>query len=266
MLDGGRMEGGVSIPRRVVVGTQVSICTYASATNAILSWARSGGSYSTCHVNSHTVMMGARDPAHQRAMNACDLVTPDGAPIVKQLRRLGETIEDRVTGPILMMHVCRAAAAAAVPIGLYGSTQSTIDALRASLERDSPGIQIAYAYSPPFRPLAEQELAAEIDHIVASGARIVFVGLGCPKQELFVHEMKRRAVPGVFMAVGAAFEMNAGIAPYAPAWMQRNGLEWLFRLSRNPRRLWKRYAVFPALFIAAANKQRLLNMMRRDHG
>lgn len=236
--------------RRRIIRTEVCVCDYDTAADAILKWAKRGDrTYTTCHVNSHGVVNGVSDHAHQEAMNDCDLVTPDGSPIVRKLQKMGEIQNDRVYGPDLMEVVCERAAAEGVPIGLYGGKAEVLEALETALLSRYPNLRVAYRHAPPFRALTAEEIEAEDREQAASGARIFFVGLGCPKQELYVHAKKRRGVPGVFMAVGAAIDINSGLQKKCPRWMQRHGLEWAFRLAQNPRRLWKRYAKYPLLFL-----------------
>jgi N-acetylglucosaminyldiphosphoundecaprenol N-acetyl-beta-D-mannosaminyltransferase len=145
-----------------------------------------------------------------------------------------------VYGPDLTLAVCRAAAEEGIPVGFYGSTDETLSRLIPVMTEQFPGLDVAYRYSPPFRSTTESEDASEVRAIEASGARILFVGLGCPKQEKWVIAHKGR-VPCVMLAVGAAFDFHAGTVKQAPGWMQRLGLEWMFRFMREPRRLWKRY-------------------------
>jgi N-acetylglucosaminyldiphosphoundecaprenol N-acetyl-beta-D-mannosaminyltransferase len=161
-------------------------------------------------------------------------------PLVWVLRRLGLKDQNRVYGPDLTLSVCRAAADAGIPVGLYGGTPEALDALQKVYQERLPQLQIAYAYSPPFRPLTRDEDEAIVQAINRSGARIVFVGLGCPKQEQWVAGHRDR-VQAVMLAVGAAFDFHSGRVEQAPRWMQRSGLEWLFRLLMDPRRLWRRY-------------------------
>jgi N-acetylglucosaminyldiphosphoundecaprenol N-acetyl-beta-D-mannosaminyltransferase len=136
--------------------------------------------------------------------------------------------------------VCEAAAKEGIPVGLYGGTPAALETLQRAYRERFSRLQIAYAYSPPFRPLTTEEDEAVVQAINASGARILFVGLGCPKQELWVAEHRGR-VRAVMMAVGAAFDFHSGRVRQSPRWMQRAGLEWLFRLLMEPRRLWRRY-------------------------
>jgi N-acetylglucosaminyldiphosphoundecaprenol N-acetyl-beta-D-mannosaminyltransferase len=160
--------------------------------------------------------------------------------VVWALRRLGVTSASRVYGPTLTLHLCRAAAAAGVPIGLYGGRPEGIERLRGHLEAWFPGLQVVYAASPPFRALTDAEDAAVVDAITASGARVLLVGLGCPKQERWMLAHRDR-LPLVQVGVGAAFDFHAGLVRQAPTWMQNAGLEWAFRLAMEPRRLARRY-------------------------
>lgn len=235
--------------RRKVLDTGVNVCDYENSTAAIIAWAKSSGTFTTCHVNTHGVVNGLTDNAHQTAMNNCDLVTPDGSPIVKFLQNLGENQKDRVYGPDLMEAVCAKAAEEGIPIGIYGGKIEVLDALETALIGRYPNLKITYKYAPPFRPLTPEEQAEEDRAQTESGAKIFFIGLGCPKQEIYVHGKKTRGVPGVFMAVGAAIDINSGLQKKCPKWMQNHGLEWLFRLVQNPKRLWKRYAKYPFLFL-----------------
>lgn len=189
----------------------------------------------------HAVVTACDDPVLLERVNAFDLVTPDGQPVRWALNWLhGAGLTERVYGPELTMRVCRAAARQGVGIYLYGGTPAVLDLLKERLEAECPGLCIAGAEAPPFRPLSEEEDAAVVERINTSGAGIVFIGLGCPKQDHFAYEHRNR-INAVQVCVGAAFDFHAGVKPMAPAWMQRRGLEWLFRLACEPRRLARRY-------------------------
>jgi N-acetylglucosaminyldiphosphoundecaprenol N-acetyl-beta-D-mannosaminyltransferase len=206
----------------------------------IVRWAEAGESRYVCAANVH-MTMEAFDRAEFRAMvNAADLVTPDGMPLVWTLRGSGHRGQGRVYGPDLMVEVLNAAAKAGIPVGLFGGRREVLDRLLAALVRRFPGLKIVYAESPPFRPPTEAERRATIAAINTSGARILFVGLGCPKQERWMAEC-RGEVRAVMVGVGAAFDFLAGTTPQAPRWVMALGLEWSFRLLTEPRRLWKRY-------------------------
>jgi N-acetylglucosaminyldiphosphoundecaprenol N-acetyl-beta-D-mannosaminyltransferase len=204
------------------------------------------------------VMSAREDPPTMNAVLDATLAVPDGQPLVWALRLLGHARATRVYGPELMARWCAQAAETGTPTYLYGGRSE--EALRQLTERllaRFPGLRIAGAYSPPFRPLTAEErdrVAADID---ASGAQVVWVGTGQPKQELWMSEMRPRLAAPLLVGVGAAFDFHAGIVSQAPRWMQRNGLEWVYRLSREPKRLWRRYASQNPRFVAGFARQYL---------
>ncbi|MFB0516187.1 MAG: WecB/TagA/CpsF family glycosyltransferase [Candidatus Neomarinimicrobiota bacterium] len=223
--------------------------TYDQATRQILDMAHDGRGGYVCVCTVHMVMEGHDDPEFQRIVNGADLVTPDGMPLVWGLKLLGVREAERVYGPTLTPVVCREAAKQEVMVGFYGGTEEVLSLMQTNLKARYPSLEIAYAYSPPFRSLTAEESGQVVKDIQASGAKILFVGLGCPKQERWMASYKER-LPGVVMlGVGAAFDFIAGMKPQAPGWMQRAGLEWLFRLLTEPRRLWKRYIVHNPRFM-----------------
>ncbi|WP_019587696.1 WecB/TagA/CpsF family glycosyltransferase, partial [Deinococcus apachensis] len=226
---------------RPLLGTRIDATSYAQAAADVITWAQAGGPRRVHAANVHMVMEGVDDPNFQAVTNSADLVTPDGMPLVWGLKLLGVRDAERVYGPTLTLHVCEAAAKAGVPIGLYGGTPESLGDFRAFLERQFPGIQVACTIAPPFRPLTPEEDAEDVRQILASGARILFVGIGCPKQEWWMYRHRDR-LPLTMLGVGAAFDFHSGRVRQAPGAMQRLGLEWLFRLAMEPRRLWKRYA------------------------
>jgi N-acetylglucosaminyldiphosphoundecaprenol N-acetyl-beta-D-mannosaminyltransferase len=206
----------------------------------VLDWASRRESRVVYCSNTHSVIEAKDDPAFRDALNAADLNTPDGVPTVWSLRMLGIPDAERVYGPDLTLHVLRAAAAAGVPVGFYGSTQETLDLLAETVPALAPGIDIRAMISPPFRPLTPEEDEAYVRQLDESGVRILFVGLGCPRQERWCAEHRGR-VPAVMLGVGAAFDFHAGRVTQAPAFLQRIGMEWAFRLAMEPKRLWRRY-------------------------
>jgi N-acetylglucosaminyldiphosphoundecaprenol N-acetyl-beta-D-mannosaminyltransferase len=177
-------------------------------------------------------------------------------PLVWMMRRLGFPQQERVYGPDLTLRILEAAAQEGIPVGFYGSTPQTLERLLENLRRRFPALQVAYRCSPPFRPLTPEEDDAVVREMNASGTRVLFVGLGCPKQERWMAAHKGR-VQAVMMGVGAAFDFLAGLKPQAPRWMQRAGLEWLFRLLSEPRRLWRRYFYHNPRFTVLALSQLL---------
>ncbi|WP_155982915.1 WecB/TagA/CpsF family glycosyltransferase [Thermus aquaticus] len=230
---------------------RVDPTSYEEATEKVLAWAAAGESRYVCVANVHMVMEAHDDPSFRALVNAADLVTPDGMPLVWMLRKLGYPHQERVCGPELTSRVCAEAARRGVPVGLYGGHPEALEALVRNLSARFPGLRVVYAYSPPFRPLTPEEDERVTEEINASGARILFVGLGCPKQEWWMAEHKGR-VRAVMLGVGAAFDFHAGRVRQAPVWMQRAGLEWLFRLVQEPRRLWRRYLKHNPRFLLLA--------------
>jgi N-acetylglucosaminyldiphosphoundecaprenol N-acetyl-beta-D-mannosaminyltransferase len=232
---------------RRILGLRVDGLRTSVAANAVVELAQAGGGV-VCVSTVHMVMEAFDAPDFQRSVNAADAVTPDGVPLVWALRALGLPETRRVYGPTLMQLVCRRAEEQALPIGLYGGSPEVLARLRELLLERHPLLQIVFAASPPFRAASEQEDAETVDAIEASGARILFVGLGCPKQERWM-AAHREALGCVQVGVGAAFDFLAGAKRQAPRLLQDAGLEWLFRLANEPRRLWRRYLVQNPRFI-----------------
>jgi N-acetylglucosaminyldiphosphoundecaprenol N-acetyl-beta-D-mannosaminyltransferase len=238
----------LSVASRRILGLRVDATSYAESLDAISGLAAAGAGGMVCHANVHMVMEAFDDAGLRRRLNAAERVTPDGVPLVWALRRLGLREVGRVYGPTLMSLACRRAEADGIPVGFYGGHPEVLDALVAKLSRRFPRLRIAFAFSPPFRPLTAEEDRGVTEAIEASGARILFVGLGCPKQERWM-AAHRPALGCVLLGVGAAFSFLAGAKPQAPRWMQRGGLEWLFRLGVEPRRLWRRYLIQNPRFV-----------------
>jgi len=227
-----------------ILGMQVHATTYAESTTTVCNWAEKRESRYVCVANVHVVMEAWDDHQYRTIVNAADLVTPDGMPLVWVLRRKGFALEDRVYGPTLTRWVVAEAARRGIPVGLLGGTPEVLAALVRNLRAEFPGLSVAFQFSPPFRALSADEDRALVQDVNASGARILFIGLGCPKQERWMAAHAagtEHLVQAVMLGVGAAFDFHAGTLRQAPAWMQRRGLEWLFRLAVEPRRLWKRY-------------------------
>jgi N-acetylglucosaminyldiphosphoundecaprenol N-acetyl-beta-D-mannosaminyltransferase len=188
------------------------------------------------------VMSAKDDPTTMRAVLGATLAVPDGQPLVWALRLLGHSRATRIYGPDLMAAHCAHAASTDTPIYLYGGrSDEALELLKRRLRERFPGLRIVGGWSPPFRPLSAEERKRVVAEIDASGAQVVWVGTGQPKQELWMSEMRPLLSAPLLVGVGAAFDFHAGIVSQAPAWMQRAGLEWLYRLTREPRRLWRRY-------------------------
>ena len=243
--------------RRIdVLGQPLDVLSWDDALGRIAAWAGRRESRYVCISNAHSVVTGSQDPAFGAVLREADMVTSDGAPVAWMMRRLGAPGQQRINGPDLMWRYCERAALRGEGIYLYGGTDATLVLLQQRLRAAFPGLVIAGAVSPPFRPLTADELARDIAAINASGAGTVWVSLGCPKQELWM-AAQRGQVQAVMVGVGAAFDYHAGTIQRAPLWMQRAGLEWLHRLVSEPRRLWRRYLVTNSLFIWGAAKQLL---------
>jgi N-acetylglucosaminyldiphosphoundecaprenol N-acetyl-beta-D-mannosaminyltransferase len=188
----------------------------------------------------HGLMEAHDDPDFRAAMNTADLANPDGMPIVWALRSFGYSHATRIYGPDATADLLRAAQEYGIPVGFYGGDEPTLTRLIEGVERQNPGIKVAFCMSPPFRALTPEEDEAVVREIADSGVQWLFVGLGCPKQEKWVLAHRYR-IPAVMLAVGAAFDFLAGTKPQAPRWVMRSGLEWAFRLASEPRRLAGRY-------------------------
>lgn len=235
----------------VVVGVPVHATNYVRAAEQVMAWTRDGQARCVYAANAHMLVEANDHPDFMRLLRRADLVTPDGMPLVWMLRLKGNRRQERVYGPTLMLHVLDAAAGAGIPVGFFGGRPEVLEALTARMQARFPALRVVYAFSPPFRPLTDEEDEQVVAAIRASGARILFVGLGCPKQERWM-DAHRERIPAVMLAVGAAFDFHAGAKRQAPAWMQRRGLEWLFRLFQEPGRLWKRYLYTNPRFIFLA--------------
>ena len=238
-----------------VLGADIDALSWEEALIRLLGWAHSHESRYVTICNVHVVVSASRDAAYREMINSADMATPDGAPVAWVMRRLGFKGQPRISGPDLTEALCARSAAENLPVYFYGSTESTLALLEKELRARFPSLQMSME-SPPFRALTAEEDAATVDKINASGAGIVFVGLGCPKQERWIAEHRGR-VNAVMIGVGAAFDFHAGTVPRAPEWMRNNGLEWLHRLASEPRRLWKRYLVTNTLFILGITWQLL---------
>ncbi|MDD5350590.1 MAG: WecB/TagA/CpsF family glycosyltransferase [Chthoniobacteraceae bacterium] len=228
-----------------VLGVPLAATDYAGAVALTRAWAEDGGVHAVAAANTHLVTLARHDARFGAALARFDLVVPDGMPLIWTMNRRGAGMRDRVYGPTLMLH---ALAQPGVSHFLLGGTEPLLETLGRKLRERFPEVRIAGSYAPPFGEWTQEENARILEAIAASGARYVWVGLGCPKQELWIARHKAQLPPGVYFGVGAAFAFHAGQVRQAPAWMQKRGLEWLFRLAAEPRRLWKRYVVYNTLF------------------
>jgi N-acetylglucosaminyldiphosphoundecaprenol N-acetyl-beta-D-mannosaminyltransferase len=250
---------GIKWPKKYdVFGVGVSATTYEQATEAILAAARQRVSATVTHMSSHGLCMAATDATFRAVINDFDIAAPDGQPVRWTLKWFHkQPLPDRCYGPELMIRLCRAAATEGVSIYLYGSSADVLERLSVNLKKECPGLIIAGAESPPFRKLEPHEIDAAVARINDSGAGLVFIGLGCPRQDVFATEHKQQ-IQAVQLCVGAAFDFHAGNKKMAPRWMQKRGLEWFYRLTQEPTRLWKRYLVIHATFAFLLTRRLIL--------
>ena len=243
------------LPWRDVLGMRVDAPSgYDEAVDLIAGWAVEGTARTVGVATVNNVMESYDDPSFRDVMNGCDLVTPDGMPLVWSLSLLGVAGATRVCGPQLTPLLLARAAERGVSVGFYGGDPETIEGLRRVVTQRWPALRVAYAYSPPFRLLTAEEDAEVVEAILDAGVSLLFVGLGCPKQERWMAEHRGR-LPLVSIGVGAAFDFLAGSKRQAPRFLQRIGLEWAFRLVSEPRRLWRRYLRQNPRFLALIARQ-----------
>lgn len=249
-------------PRAPVVGTNVSMTSYDEVFD-VFDGRPDDRALVVAVCNVHSVMSARRDPVLKQALESAAVATPDGVPLVWTLRRTENPDQQRVYGPDLMRKALTESHEHGWKHYLYGSTPETLGALLETVREFAPQAEIVGSYSPPFAPPSHEQDAADAERIRASGADIVWVGLGMPKQELWMYRMASDLPGMVLVGVGAAFDFIAGTVPVAPPWMQRAGLEWLFRLFKEPRRLWRRYIWNNPAFMVLVAKQLIQRRLRK---
>ncbi|MGK2877378.1 MAG: WecB/TagA/CpsF family glycosyltransferase [Solirubrobacterales bacterium] len=249
----------MTLPRkRTIAGVAVSITDYEEVLDSIDAAAASGEQLVVCCAPASSLMFARDDERAAKALANAEIVTPDGMGVVYAAKLLGEKISDRVYGPDLMRdQLVRAAAAGTLTFFYGGHDESVLSELRAQLTKDNPGLNIVGSISPPHREMTDEERAADAAAINASGAKIVWVGLGSPKQDIWIDDNRAAINAPVLVAVGAAFDFAIGRVDQAPPWMQKRGLEWLYRAIKEPARLGKRYALTLPKFCVLVVAQRL---------
>jgi len=240
-----------------VLSAPIDVIGWESVLEKITTWANARESRYVCLCNAHSVVTANLNYDFRKVIDSADLALPDGAPVAWMLRRLGFPAQHRMPGPELMSRYCDLAQKTGETVFFYGGSPETVAALGREFYRRLPALKIVGSISPPYRQLSTDEDADYVAQINDSGAGVVFVSLGCPKQELWMAN-HRGKINAVMIGVGAAFDWHAGTMKRAPAWIQKFGLEWLHRLISEPRRLWKRYFVTNTLFILGAAKQLFL--------
>jgi len=221
----------------------------AQAVAHISAWVENRAREYVCVCTVHTVMECQQNERMRRAVNRAGLATPDGMPLVWLGQRQSRAKVGRVYGPDLMLALCERSASCGYRHYFYGGVDGTPELLAEKLRARFPELHVAGTYSPPFRALTPSEDAHIVTQINQAAPDVVWVGLGTPKQDLWMAAHRDQLTAPVLIGVGAAFDFHTGRIPQAPAWMQRNGLEWLFRLRHEPRRLWYRYLVYNPLFV-----------------
>jgi N-acetylglucosaminyldiphosphoundecaprenol N-acetyl-beta-D-mannosaminyltransferase len=264
-----RVPGEVVIEKsrsRFILGMRVDASSYEAATALVMEWALRGESRYVCEAPINMVMEAYDRPEYRKCINEADLVVCGGMPIVWLMRLLGVRRQPRVYGPNLTLHICEAAARAKIPVGFLGGTDdAVVRNLVRNLEARYPGLPVVFVHAPLFRPLTAQEDCDVTQQIAASGCRLLFVGIGCPKQERWMAEHRNR-VQSVMLGVGCAFDFISGHKPQAPVWLQNMGGEWIFRVITEPRRMWRRYTYHAPRFVVLAGWQLLCWRLGRARG
>jgi len=239
-----------------VLGSHIDAVQWDEALSRIITWAERHQSRYVALCNVHSVVTAHQDDSFHSVIAHADMALPDGAPVAWSMRRDGFPGQQRLSGPELMCRYLAEAEKIGQSVFFYGSTENTLNKLLARIKSIFPALNVAGAVSPPFRELSAEEDQAYVDQINQSGAHVVFVSLGCPKQEAWMAAHRGR-IRAVMIGVGAAFDYHAGTIQRAPVWMQKAGLEWFHRLCSEPRRLFKRYAMTNSVFIFQMLKQEL---------
>ena len=243
-------------PSVEVLGIPLAITDYSRTMDWMDATIVDGGRGYVCVAATHTVMACQEDPELREAVIRSDLTVPDGQPLVWAMNALGQNLPSRVYGPELMARYCERSIETGTKMFLYGGrNQGALVQLALNLRRRYPGVQIVGGYSPPFRELTAEEQERVAEDITQSGADVVWVGIGVPKQEKWMAQMRPRLATPVLIGVGAAFDFHAGLVPQAPALIQSAGMEWAYRLAREPRRLWRRYLRYNPRFVTGFARQ-----------
>ena len=245
------------IPKKKVINTPVTCVPFDEQMMLILRWAKTRASKAVCLANVHMLMEAERNSWYREILHRADLVTPDGKPLVLMLRRLGILHQNQVAGMDVFEHLCDLAEKADISVYFLGSTPEILDRMKQKIHQEYPILKVAGMKSIPFMSVDEIRASKDkslIEEVNNSGAGIVFVCLGCPKQEVWMSQYQG-SIKGVMIGVGAVFAMYAGLTPRAPHLVQHAGMEWLYRLAQEPRRLWHRYSSTIPPFLYLASKQ-----------
>ena len=239
-----------------VLGIPLALTDYEGTLDWVQDTVAAGQRGYVCVANVHAVMAAAEDEGLRLALLGSSINVPDGQPLVWALSALGHPLDGRVYGPELMARACARGVEAGQRFYLYGGrNQGALVQLALNLRQRYPGLQVVGGYSPPHRPLSGEERLAVVKQINASRADVVWVGIGVPKQEKWMAELRAQLDAPVLIGVGAAFDFHAGLVPQAPNWIQESGLEWAYRLAHEPRRLWRRYSRYNPRFVLGFARQ-----------
>lgn len=239
-----------------VIGSPITALPFDEQIKMIVEWASSHESKTVCVANVHMLTEAYWHPEFSALLRSADLVTPDGMPLVWMMRLMGERDQNRVAGMDILLSLCQLAPLRNISIFFLGSEARILDKMREKLEHEFPELQIVGMEPLPFRPLRPAEDDAVIQKIHESGAELVLVSLGCPKQEYWISQHKGK-IQAVMIGLGGVIPVVAGIHKRAPLWMREVGLEWFYRLIQEPRRLWSRYMKTIPFFMCLALRQLL---------
>lgn len=251
------------LPTKAVIGFPVTALSLNDHVSLIIKWAKQRLSKTTCVANVHMLVEAKNNPVLASVLQNADLVTPDGMPLVWTMRMTGVPQQERVAGMDLLLGLCEQASRQQISVFFLGSETAVLERMRARLEQEFPNLQIAAMEPLPFRPLTPEEDVKIIHKVNSSGAGITLVCLGCPKQELWIAEHKNK-IHSVLIGIGGVFPVYAGIHKRAPEPIRNLGLEWLYRLVQEPRRLWGRYSSTIPPFLWLASKQLAASRMRMN--
>lgn len=248
-------NGDLTTEAHSLFGVKIHRTNYRSTVERILEWSSKGESRYICLANVHMVIEAYDSPKFKQILNQADLVTPDGKPLSWLLQ------SNQVCGRQLTLQLCQLAQERFIPVGFYGGKKQVLDNLVLKIQKRYPFLEIAYAYSPPFRALNLEEQNEVVERIKESGTKILFVGLGCPKQERWMN-INKHQLPSVMLGIGGAFDVLSGAKACPPLWIQNIGLEWLFRLCLEPQRLWYRNLYHSSKFLILLVFLKLVNLIK----
>ncbi|MGF1601104.1 MAG: WecB/TagA/CpsF family glycosyltransferase [Thermosynechococcaceae cyanobacterium] len=243
-----------TLPTLSIIGSPITAQPFKEQMRAIMVWAKERRSKSVCVANTHMLIEAYRNPDFSSVLQNADMVTPDGMPLVWMMKTMGALQQDRVAGMDIFTALCQAAPREQVSIFLLGSQSDILGRMQTRLQREFPNLDIAGVEPLPFRPMTPAEDSALIERVNASGAGIVFLALGCPKQEAWI-DVHRDKIQAVMIGLGGVFPVYAGLQKRAPGWVRASGFEWLYRLIQEPTRLWKRYGSTIPAFVWLALRQ-----------